>query len=262
MPKSGSSFLAHALSDALDIPLKHLTTSHSHFSSVGMNGREQEIDELALVKKMLQGTGLLAQHHTKSTAYMMRVFSSYNVRSIVTFRNIFDAMISYDEMLARGSWSDPVNQPALKIPVNYSELGFDERMAVISSNYAIWCIDYYLSWKRVEQAGFKFLWVDYDKHLSKSSGNKTKLCELLISFLKPSSKQVAKIYESVEGEKVSEADSRIRSGKSGEGAEKVPLEIKGRLIDYAKKYNKELKSSDMNIIFGQHYEDISSGTSA
>ena len=256
MPKSGSSFLASALSSALDIPSRHLTTSHPNPSAVEMNGREQEIDELALVKRVLDGTGLVAQHHTKSTAYMMQLLSSYNVGSIVTFRNIFDAIISYDEMLKTGSWSHPSNQGALKIPVNYSELSFDERIEVISSNYAIWCIDFYLSWKRVEQAGFKFLWVDYDQYLSRSSGDKSKLCELLIPFLKPNPAQEKKIYDVIVGEDIAVSSSRLRKGVSGEGLDKVPLEIKRRLINYAEKYNKELELSDMKVIFGNHYEDI------
>ena len=257
MPKSGSSFLASALSTALDVPFQHLTTSHPQPTNVAMNGREQEIDELAVVKKTLQGTGFVAQHHTKSTEYLMRLFSSYHIGCIVTFRNIFDGMISYDEMVKKGSWSDPENQGALKIPANYSELSFDERMVVISSNYAIWCIDFYLSWKRVEQAGFKFLWVDYDKHLSRSSGDKTKLCGLLVDLLKPSSAQEAKIYDTIVGEEVAESSSRLRRGVSGDGVDKVPTEIKRRLIDYAKKYNKELELSDMKVIFGHQYEDIS-----
>ena len=248
MPKSGSSFLANALSSALDVPFRHLTTPHPRPSEAQMNGREQEIDELALVKKGLGGTGFVAQHHTKSTVYMMQLLSSYNVGSIVTFRNIFDGIISYDEMLKTESWSDPPKQGALKIPVNYSELSFDERIEVISSNYAIWCIDFYLSWKRVEQAGFKFLWVDYDQYLSRSSGDKPKLCELLINFLKPNPVQEKKIYDVIVGEEVSVSSSRLRKGVSGEGADKVPLEIKRRLINYAEKYNKELELSDMKLI--------------
>lgn len=256
MPKSGSSFLARALSSALDIPFQHLTTSHPRPSEAHMNGREQEIDELALVKRGLDGTGFVAQHHTKSTVYMMQLLSSYNVGSIVTFRNIFDGMVSYDEMLKTGPWSDPPNQGALKTPVNYSELSFDERIQVISSNYAIWCIDFYLSWKRVEQAGFKFLWVDYDQYLSRSSGDKSKLSEVLINFLKPNPVQEKKIYDVIVGEDIAVSFSRLRKGVSGDGVDKVPVEIKRRLINYAEKYNKELELSDMKLIFGNNYEDI------
>jgi len=222
-----------------------------------MNGREQEIDELALLKKVLDGAGFVAQHHTKSTVYMMKLLSSYNVGTIVTFRNIFDGMISYDEMLRSKKLNDPSNQGALKIPVNYSELSLGDRIEVISSNYAIWCIDFYLSWKRVEQAGFKFFWVDYDQYLSRSSGDKSKFCEALISFLTPNPVQEEKIYDVIVGEKVPMSTSRFRRGVSGDGVDKVPVEIKRRLIKYAEKYNKELELSDMKVIFGHHYEDIS-----
>jgi len=257
MPKSGSSFLAGALSSALDIPFRNLTTSHPEPSNVEMNGREQEIDELALLKKVLDGAGFVAQHHTKSTVYMMKLLSNYNVGSIVTFRNIFDGMISYDEMLMTENWVDPSDQGALKIPVNYSELSFDDRIEVISSNYAIWCIDFYLSWKRVEQAGFEFLWVDYDQYLSRSSGDKSKFCEVLISFLEPDPVQEKRIYDVIVGEKVPTSTSRLNKGVSGDGVEKVPVEIKRRLINYAEKYSKELELGDMKVIFGPHYEDIS-----
>ena len=252
MPKSGSSYLAHSLSTALDIPFQHLTTSHPNPSAVGMNGREQEIDELAIIKKTLRGTGFVAQHHTKSTPYLMRLFSSYNIGCIVIFRNIFDGMISLDAMLQKSTWSNPLAQGALKIPVNYSELSFDERMAGISNNYGTWCIDFYLSWKRVAQEGFNFLWVEYDKHLSRSSGDKNELCDLLIEYLKPSSVQEAKLYEVIVGETVSDARARFRSGESGEGVDKVPLDVQRHLINYAKKYNKELEASDMDILFGRH----------
>ena len=256
MPKSGSTFVTHSLSNALNIPFKHLTTSHPMPSRVGMNGREQELDELAVVKTALAGDGFVAQHHTKSTPYLMRLFSCYNVSPIVTFRNIFDGMISLDEMIKKTSWNDPFKQDPLKIPVNYPDLNFGDRMEVISSNYGIWCVDFYLSWRRIEQAGFKFLWVNYDKHLSKSSGNKRELCESLIEHLKPTAEQESKLYDGVLGETLSDKKSRFRNGRSGEGVERVPQEIKQRLLNYATTFNEELEKNDMEIMFGQDYGDI------
>ena len=55
------------------------------------------------------------------------------------------------------------------------------------------------------------------------------------------------------GEKVSGTDSRLRTGISGEGLNRIPEEVKRRLIDYAKKFNKELKEDDLKIIFGGEY---------
>ncbi len=253
MPKSGSSFLAGGLSKALNVPTRALTTSYPEPTNVGLHGREQEIDEFSIVKASLDNTGFVAQHHTKSTPYMIKLLSSYNISPIVTYRNIFDAMVSYDAMFIEGSWSHPFMQWSSKIPANYTELGFDERIDLISRNYAIWCIDFYLSWKRVEEAGYKFLWVDYDRYLSKSSGDKSKLCELLISYLKPSKAHEEKIYDVIVGEKVTGEDSRLRSGTSGEGLNRIPEEVKRYVIDYAKKFNKELKERDLKIIFGGVY---------
>ena len=54
MPKSGSSFLARALQEGLNALFSLTTTSRMRFASAfGINGREQEICELALIKKIL-----------------------------------------------------------------------------------------------------------------------------------------------------------------------------------------------------------------
>jgi hypothetical protein len=68
MPKSGSSFVQSALQHALQLPLVSMTgfglpTLSSYF---GMNSREQEVDELALVKSVLASPGgFIAQNHTR-----------------------------------------------------------------------------------------------------------------------------------------------------------------------------------------------------
>jgi hypothetical protein len=83
MPKSGSSFLKVALETALELPAVSLTSFgngqlSSHF---GMNQREQELDELAIVKiALLSPKGFVAQHHTRYTQYLGLQMRAYGLR--------------------------------------------------------------------------------------------------------------------------------------------------------------------------------------
>src|SRR5262249_35279753 len=139
MPKSGSSFLKAALEVALPLPAVSLTSfGNTELSSLfGMNAREQELDELALVKAaLLNPHGFVAQHHTRYTPYLSLQMRAYGLTPIVTTRNIPDALVSFDDMmLAWRAEAGPegwLGDTPFALPRGYADLAPEARIALLA----------------------------------------------------------------------------------------------------------------------------------
>ncbi|MBL4571468.1 MAG: hypothetical protein JKY86_00115, partial [Gammaproteobacteria bacterium] len=94
MPKSGSTYLMTSLtrvqSMALAIRCIHLPYDNSSF--VQAEQRENELDELALLRAEMLTGNHVAQAHMKSSAYSDQTLRGLGYKAIVMQRNIFDCL--------------------------------------------------------------------------------------------------------------------------------------------------------------------------
>lgn len=100
-PKSASTFIQRALEVALGLPVASLFTAS---------------DELSLIRNGLNGKGYVGQLHMRCSPYAARLLNLYNILPIVTIRNIFDTLVSLDDMLLEWRQSNPGNEHFLTMP--------------------------------------------------------------------------------------------------------------------------------------------------
>ena len=158
MPKSGSSFFVHALCKLVQgMERVYLHTPYMNPDFVGAFSCEHEIDELALLALEHRQVNWVSHMHTKWTPYTERMFQAFNIKPIVTFRNIFDCIVSMDDMILAGQVE---GFPMIRIPARYPKLPAAERLDFLCAYVGPWYLDYVVSWSR---ATLPVLRIDYDR---------------------------------------------------------------------------------------------------
>jgi len=252
MPKSGSSFLSNSISQGLDYTFKMLTSSrYTNPSLYGVNPREQELCELAILKSIIcnQKSHIVAQHHTKASPYTAQILSAYNFQVIVQTRNVFDILVSADDMFKSWDLSNPKNQGANTLPLDFNMLEDKTRYDLLAKGLGIWCINFYVSWLRQRSMGTKILHVDYNEDIAVDIGDKLSLGKKLSDFLSLDSMQSQNLKSLFEKDQVDETKSRFNRGVSNRGLD-VPARIRRHIIDYAKQFSSELDAVDYKRLFG------------
>ena len=256
MPKSGSSFLAHSIANGLNHSFSLLTSSrNTNPSYFGINPREQELCELALIKNLLvnANTSIVAQHHTKASPYTVKVLSAYNFRLIVLIRNIFDVLVSADDMWMNADMSNPKNNWSNILPLNYNKMKRDCRYKILAQSLGIWCIQFYVSWLRQKKMGTKYLEISYDTHIALDGGDKIKLAQKIKDFLILNSTDAKNLTKALIGDELDEKSTRFNKGTTKRG-KKIPAEVKRFLVNYTKMFSDELNKDDYLKLFGKGFE--------
>jgi hypothetical protein len=250
MPKSGSSFVQSALAHALQLPFVSLTTfgkasTSSHF---GMNGREQELDELALVKSAVTApTGFVAQHHTRYTSYLSLQAQLYGLTPIVTVRNALDCIVSFDDMML--DWRANrrnvfwMADAQFALPRDYETLDDDARYTLLTHSFGVWLINFYLSWKRGQrQRLISPVMIRYEDHVL----DREKLVEELSVRLRLSNEQRRRLRDYAEAP--DREKSRLNVGQRGRGDARLPDHLKDFLANYARMFAGELDDEDIRYL--------------
>jgi hypothetical protein len=251
MPKSGSSFLAHCIQQVLDLPFVGLTSfiPMGNATLLGMDGREQEIDEFALISALSNTNGqFIAQHHTRCTPYLCSQCQFYNLFPIISIRNIFDALVSNDNMMVQNRslthnlvWK---MDPIFPLPLHYPSLPDTQRYLIMAQSIGLWYINFYLTWKRCERAGLvNPCWISYEDDLV----NHEQLHAKLTAFLQLDANQQQRLRYAIEHPDLNRA--RFNRGITGRG-QLVPEAIKEFLIGYAQQFANELDATDFHRLFG------------
>lgn len=249
MPKSGSSFVQSVIQKTLNIPLVSMTGfaksgQNSHF---GMNAREQELDELAVVKSiLLNPNGFVAQNHTKCTLFLARQLKFYGIYPIVTVRNILDCIVSFDDMMI--SWRRDFGTPGwlidtpFHIPENYPNIEEQERYKILSRSFGIWLIGFYLSWIRFTRLGaVNPLFIEYEADIT----NPGSLVDKLSSQIPMTN--VQKDHLALHAAQPDARKARLNVGIRGRG-EKIGSDIVEFLLDHARHFSSELSSAEIRYL--------------
>ena len=161
MPKSGSTFIQTSLQalPKANFQLAYLHSPYMNADFVGAHSREHEIDELALTITEIRGLNYVSQMHTKWSEYTEACFAAYGIKPIITYRNVFDCIVSLDDMLRQGKAE---GFPMIRLPDNYRSIPDAERLAFLCLYVGPWYLDYIVSWSR---AGLPLLRLDYDEDI-------------------------------------------------------------------------------------------------
>ena len=256
MPKSGSTYFAHTIARGLNYKFALTTSSRvNNPSDFGVNGREQEICELAIIKKILMSEkkGVVAQHHTKACPYTAKTLLAYNFKLIVLIRNIFDIIVSADDMLYKqADMRNPHNQGFRILPSKFNSMDPQVRYESLAKTIGIFCIEFYWSWLRQKEMGTEFLEINYDKEIALDKGNKLHLANKVARFLDLDTSSTENLKKIFSERKINEQKARFNKGLTKQG-QKISTKTKKFLIDYAKSFGTDFSSNDMEKLFGQNY---------
>lgn len=250
MPKSGSSFVQSALQHALQLPVASLTgfgvpLVHSH---LGMNSREQELDELAVIKAAhaFRG-GFISQNHTRYSPYLGHQITQFGIQPVVTVRNILDCIVSFDEMLL--AWRkttdcEPwISDPQFALPLDYPDLEDAQRYGLLGRSFGIWLLNFHLSWIRgIRQGIISPLYIRYEDDIL----DKDRFIERVSGHFKFSSDQVDRLDQYTRNP--DRKRSRLNIGRRGRGEELVPQATKDFLIEHARCFHGELPEDEIRYL--------------
>jgi hypothetical protein len=249
-PKSASTFLLDALSGALQLPKAGLFTATydaGSGSALGANLREQEPDELALIRNGLNLRGYVAQHHARCSPYMARLLSFYRVQPIVTHRNILDTLVSMDDMLM--AWRAH-NAPGESgyfsdgMPDNFVRLDRADRLMILAQRWTPWLVQFYVGWKKCEKYGLtRPLWISYENDFL---GDKHLLAVRVAEFLDLDGSAVDRLAAAFE-DKSNAAAKRLNKGVAGRGKD-VPADVRDQVMRIAGYYRDE---EDLTPLLGE-----------
>jgi hypothetical protein len=252
MPKSGSSFVEAALEHALELPKVSLTSfgAGDLSSWFGMNGREQELDGLAMVRSVLSSpAGFVAQHHTRYTFYLALQLRMFRITPVITVRNIFDCIVSFDDMMLQ--WRRAARKPQwmsdaqFALPEDYQDLPAERRYWLLAHSFGVWLVNFYLSWKRGRaQTRADWALIRYEDHVL----DPDRLVETLAAHLRMTPGQRDRLAEYAHRPDPSRA--RLNVGRRGRGAEQIPEPIRAFLTDYARAFAAELDAEDIGYLVG------------
>ncbi len=230
-PKSASTFIQSALCHVSGLPNVTLNSSADRpaaASILGIDLREQEMDELALIRHGLNGRGYVAQHHVRATPYLCAQIDRFRIRPVVTYRNVFDSLISLDDMLlaARREAGNQDLYFSDGLPSSYGSLPQEERLLLLAGRMAAWYLQFYLSWRKAERAGLVApLWISYDADFL---GDKAVLAARLSNFLGPDRFPHAALYHAL-ADRERGRNFRLNQGIAGRGAA-VPQSVRDLVL--------------------------------
>jgi hypothetical protein len=251
MPKSGSTFTKAAVAHALDLPVVSLTGfGNTRISSIfGMNGREQEFDELAVIKSALVApAGFVAQHHTRYTPYLALQLSAFGLQPIVTIRNILDILVSFDEMslaAAPRKREDWIWDSPFSLPINYPEMQARDRYKLLGASLGVWLIQFYISWLRARRQGLVTqIVLNYEQDVLDPERFSKRISRVL-NLDAVQSKRLREFTSNPDRSKI-----RFNVGRVGRGAETVPGDVREQLVAYVNNFRDEISEDDIKYLLG------------
>lgn len=251
-PKSASTFIAGALSTALGIPHVSLATptlSAYSGSVLGANLREQETDDMALLRNGLSGAGYVAQHHIRCTPFLARQIALYGIKPIVTVRNIFDTLVSLDDMLREWRQVEVPGNPVFfddGMPAIFTGLDDEARFEMLTDATCVWYVKFLLTWQKCEAAGMiKPLWVSYEDDFV---ADKARLGARIAEFVgleEADAERIATCFaDTSKGTSL-----RLNKGVAGRG-DKIPAKTRERIVAICRRYAGE---GDLRPLLGKEF---------
>lgn len=234
-PKTGSTFLVGALQRAYKLNRVSLTMlSTEAYGHVQFGGRlrDHDVDELALLSTSYLPNGYVAHHHMIATPFLGEQVKLYGVTPIVTRRNLFDALVSYDEHIMRQRGKTHY-LPYLHwgFPETWFDMEFDDRLDYLLDSQLPWYTRYYASWRLAEQEGhIDPLWIDYEKDVL---GSKQALAQKLAERVEGSEASIRTVAKELSHDGYS--SEQFNKGVAGRGA-KITGKNRRKIEDFIHRF--------------------------
>ena len=252
-PKSGSTFLTNLIAKSMNLDIQNLNTFAYSPTNFGINGRNQELCEFALIKSIFNSSkkgGFVAQHHTKANMFLINQINYFKFKPIILTRNIFDSLVSLDDYIILGHRHANENKYPIFfingneiVPQNYMEFDFEKRLDFLTKFYGTWYVQFYLTWKRMANTvNDGVCWITYENAIL----NKKKLEINISNFLNLNKSEISNLGHIFNNPK--SIHTRFNKGVSGRG-NKIKDESKTFLRNYAE-YFSEFDKNDFINLFG------------
>lgn len=249
-PKSASTFLQTALTQALGLNSACLFAATFDWASAAVHGSglvEQEPDELALIRAGLNGRPYVAQHHCRATPYLARLLSTYRLSTIVSHRNIFDTIVSMDDMLIDWRSRPGSSQHGYftdGMPGDYERRDPADRLLMLAQRHVPWLLQFYLSWRKCARNGeVSPLFVSYEADFL---GDKQALAERMANHLGLDAGARDRLVAAFEDKSDGRA-KRLNRGIAGRGAA-LPDAVRAQILSTASYYRDE---DDLTPLLGR-----------
>lgn len=238
MPKSGSTFVLTSLQRLPDpsFSIGYLQTPYMNPDFVQAHSREHEIDELALLALEMRETNWVSHMHTKWTPYSENIFSAYGIKPIVTYRNIFDCLVSLDDMLMAGTVQ---GFAMIRLPAHYGTIPEAERLAFLCAYVGPWYIDYVVSWSRITMPVLR---LNYDEDILGFGRDTAQRIKDFLDIDWVDLDGLMEAFRLDDGDKKDRA--RLNKGVSGRG-DKIPETARAHLRQLASVYADEVDFSGL-----------------
>ncbi|MCA0246941.1 MAG: sulfotransferase domain-containing protein [Proteobacteria bacterium] len=208
-PKSGSTFLASVIDSLPDFRIEKYVPDHQR--------REQELCDTAIGQCV--GATQIAQLHVRDSWHTATLIEKWNIKTIVLARNIYDALVSLTDHMARESASFPhawFNQDHAAMP-------FPQRLAAVVELAAPWFFNFYVSWWH----GKKEAIVRYEDVIL--SGHLTSF--LVEQGIAHSAADVAASLQQIDL-----TQTRLNVGKAGRGVELMTIQQRDWIANLTRHY--------------------------
>lgn len=234
MPKSGSTFILTSLKrlEKFRFHYGYLHVPYANPSFVDAVPNENEIDELALLIHEMLDRPTLVHTHTKSSPHTDKLLFTHGYKPIVVQRNIFDCIVSMDDMALK-----EVNFPGFGMfhpPKGYNDMPREDRLAFLTQLVGPWYIDFIVSWSRTR---LKPVFLNYDADIL---GFDEGTADKLRTGLKLDDITTAEMMEAFQLKTDHDKrKARLNKGESGRGAD-IPQEVRDAIRRLADVYASEV----------------------
>jgi len=238
MPKSGSTYFLTSLRrlPEQDFQIDYIHVPYRNPSFVDAELRENELDELALLKVECQRNNIITQLHMKASPYSDKMFARNNYKVLVVQRNIFDCIVSMDDMICEGKMP---GFAMVRPPSSYRKWPREKRLSYLCHIAGPWYVDFAISWART---GLRPLFLSYENDVLGFSEDTARRIQ---AHLQIDGLELAQISEAFELKSDQEKTSaRLNVGISGRGQD-IPTEVRQQLIELTKYYQGEIDFANL-----------------
>lgn len=239
MPKSGSTFVLTSLMrlEKLKFNYGYLHVPYTNPSFVDAVPNENEIDELALLVNEILDRPILVHTHTKNSVYTGRLLGTHRYKPIVVQRNIFDCIVSMDDMAMSEK-----NFPGFGMfhpPATYNQMPREDRLAFLTQYVGPWYVDFVASWNR---SRLEPVFLNYDADIRGFDKN---TAEKLRGELHLDGVTTDEILDAFQLKNAKDKDlARFNKGESGRGAD-IPQHARDAIRRLADVYSSEVDFSGL-----------------
>jgi hypothetical protein len=219
MPKSGSTFLALAMSKLTGFP--YITLAR------GTERNDQNLYLPYLIDSY--STSTITNSHVRATSPNIELIQQFNVRPVVMVRNIFDIVVSIRDHFHGEGFAFPT----IYCNEKFKEMDEESQFDFIIELGIPWYFNFYVSWYEVKNRNLiDTLWISYEEAIEDWNATLNKIAEFY--GISKSEKEITRALNTTLKKK--KKDIRFNKGVAGRGITALSDEQKEKIVNFARFY--------------------------